>query len=169
MKSLPTASTTTSNTTATATANTAILKDMKAEEPESVSSALAAADKGEPPSAASVSAMELGLIEEEMDKKEETLISASMEDDPPSPATVFCIRLKQPQENLRHKMSVPELCRNFSAVAWCGKLNLIACAAETCARLPSYNVKPPFWIPIHVVNPERPTESAIFNIAAGMD
>ncbi|CAN6487225.1 unnamed protein product [Victoria cruziana] len=166
MKSLPTASTTTSNTTATATANTAILKDMKAEEPESVSSALAAADKGEPPSAASVSAMELGLIEEEMDKKEETLISASMEDDPPSPATVFCIRLKQPQENLRHKMSVPELCRNFSAVAWCGKLNLIACAAETCARLPSYNVKPPFWIPIHVVNPERPTESAIFNIAA---
>lgn len=24
----------------------------------------------------------------------------------------------------------------FSAVAWCGKLNAIACASETCARIP---------------------------------
>lgn len=30
-----------------------------------------------------------------------------------SPATVFCIRLKQPSSNLLFKMSVPELCRNF--------------------------------------------------------
>lgn len=29
------------------------------------------------------------------------------------PATVFRIRLKQPPSNIRHKMSVPELCRNF--------------------------------------------------------
>jgi hypothetical protein len=31
----------------------------------------------------------------------------------PSPATVFRIRLKQPPASLRHKMRVPELCRNF--------------------------------------------------------
>jgi hypothetical protein len=30
-----------------------------------------------------------------------------------SPAIVFRIRLKQPPESLRHKMRVPELCRNF--------------------------------------------------------
>jgi hypothetical protein len=35
------------------------------------------------------------------------------EDTALSPATVFCIRLKQPRSNLLHKMSVPELCRNF--------------------------------------------------------
>ncbi|PWA78756.1 hypothetical protein CTI12_AA212380 [Artemisia annua] len=83
-----------------------------------------------------------------------------------SPATVFCIRLKQPSSNLLFKMSVPELCRNFSAVAWCGKLNAIACASETCARIPSSNANPPFWIPIHIVIPERPTESTVFNVIA---
>lgn len=36
-----------------------------------------------------------------------------MEVDPVSPATVFCVKLKQPNSNLLHKMSVPELCRNF--------------------------------------------------------
>ncbi|KAI7749452.1 hypothetical protein M8C21_029134 [Ambrosia artemisiifolia] len=82
------------------------------------------------------------------------------------PATVFCIRLKQPSSNLQFKMSVPELCRNFSAVAWCGKLNAIACASETCARIPSSNANPPFWIPIHIVIPERPTESTVFNVIA---
>ncbi|MFS7912695.1 hypothetical protein Hanom_Chr02g00132921 [Helianthus anomalus] len=25
-----------------------------------------------------------------------------------------------------------------SAVAWCGKLNAISCASETCARIPRY-------------------------------
>ncbi|ERM95218.1 mediator of RNA polymerase II transcription subunit 16 isoform X1 [Amborella trichopoda] len=80
--------------------------------------------------------------------------------------TVFSIHLHQTPSNLRHKMSVPELCRNFSAVAWCGKLNVIACASETCARIPSSNVKPPFWIPIHIVNPERPTEHAVFDVPA---
>ncbi|EEF43246.1 mediator of RNA polymerase II transcription subunit 16 isoform X1 [Ricinus communis] len=89
-----------------------------------------------------------------------------MEEDSVSPATVFCIRLKQPRSNLQHKMSVPELCRNFSAVAWCGKLNAIACASETCARIPSSNANPPFWIPIHIVIPERPTECAVFNVIA---
>ncbi|XP_058196769.1 mediator of RNA polymerase II transcription subunit 16 isoform X2 [Rhododendron vialii] len=89
-----------------------------------------------------------------------------MEEDAANPATVFCIRLKQPRSNLTHKMSVPELCRNFSAVAWCGKLNAVACASETCARIPSSNANPPFWIPIHIVIPERPTECAVFNVIA---
>ncbi|KAH9626986.1 hypothetical protein KSS87_017837 [Heliosperma pusillum] len=81
-------------------------------------------------------------------------------------ATVFCIQLNQPKSNLLHRMSVPELCRNFSAVAWCGKLNAIACASETCARIPSSKANSPFWIPIHIVIPERPTESTVFNVIA---
>ncbi|XP_075106392.1 mediator of RNA polymerase II transcription subunit 16 isoform X1 [Nicotiana tabacum] len=89
-----------------------------------------------------------------------------MDEDSVNPATVFCIRLKQPRSNLLHKMSVPELCRNFSAVAWCGKLNAIACASETCARIPSSNANPPFWIPVHIVIPERPTECTVFNVIA---
>ncbi|KAL3345341.1 hypothetical protein AABB24_024350 [Solanum stoloniferum] len=89
-----------------------------------------------------------------------------MDEDTVNPAVVFCIRLKQPRSNLLHKMSVPELCRNFSAVAWCGKLNAIACASETCARIPSSNANPPFWIPIHIVIPERPTECTVFNVIA---
>ncbi|KAJ4976015.1 hypothetical protein NE237_001121 [Protea cynaroides] len=89
-----------------------------------------------------------------------------MEEESAAPATVFRIRLKQPRSSLRHKMSVPELCRRFSSVAWCGKLNAIACASETCARIPSSNANPPFWIPIHIVNPERPTECAVFNVIA---
>ncbi|KAL5715592.1 Mediator of RNA polymerase II transcription subunit 16 [Ranunculus cassubicifolius] len=82
------------------------------------------------------------------------------------PATVFEISLKQPKSNLRNKMSVPGLCRKFSAVSWCPKLNVIACASETCARIPSSGENPAFWIPIHIVNPERPTECAVFNVVA---
>ncbi|XP_027932444.1 mediator of RNA polymerase II transcription subunit 16-like isoform X2 [Vigna unguiculata] len=90
----------------------------------------------------------------------------SMEQESVVPATVFCIRLRQPKSNLLYKMSVPEICRNFSAVSWCGKLNAIACASETCARIPSSTGNPPFWIPIHIVIPERPTECAVFNVIA---
>lgn len=43
----------------------------------------------------------------------ETPAGEPMEEDSVSPAAVFCIRLKQPRSNLLHKMSVPELCRNF--------------------------------------------------------
>ncbi|CAK9327448.1 unnamed protein product [Citrullus colocynthis] len=103
----------------------------------------------------------LATEEEVMEKPED-----SMDEDLITPATVFRIKLKQPRSNLQHKMSVPELCRNFSAVAWCGKLNAIACASETCARIPSSNANPPFWIPIHIVIPERPTECAVFNVIA---
>ncbi|KAK3188022.1 hypothetical protein Dsin_027583 [Dipteronia sinensis] len=113
-------------------------------------------------SAAAVVGVAGGVVEEEVAGKEED----PMEEDSVNPATVFCIRLKQPRSNLQHKMSVPELCRNFSAVAWCGKLNAIACASETCARIPSSNANPPFWIPIHTVIPERPTECAVFNVIA---
>ena len=36
-----------------------------------------------------------------------------------TPATVFCIRLKQPKSNLLYKMSVPEICRNFRYLYTC--------------------------------------------------
>jgi hypothetical protein len=39
-----------------------------------------------------------------------------MDEDSVNPATVFTIRLKQSKSNLQHKMSVPELCRNFRLV-----------------------------------------------------
>ncbi|XP_041993906.1 mediator of RNA polymerase II transcription subunit 16-like isoform X1 [Salvia splendens] len=90
----------------------------------------------------------------------------SVDEDSATPATVFQIKLKQPKSNLLHKMSVPELCRTFSVIAWCGKLNCIACASETCARIPSSTANPPFWIPIHIVIPERPTECTVFNVIA---
>ncbi|KAF4363810.1 hypothetical protein F8388_000475 [Cannabis sativa] len=79
-----------------------------------------------------------GVEEEAVEKPEDP-----MEEDSVSPATVFCIRLKQPRSNLLHKMSVPELCRNFSSTA-----------------------NSPFWIPIHIVIPERPTECEVFNVVA---
>ncbi|KAA3478906.1 mediator of RNA polymerase II transcription subunit 16 isoform X3 [Gossypium australe] len=72
-------------------------------------------------------------------KSEDTV----MEEDPVNPATV--------------------------AVAWCGKLNAIACATETCARIPSSNANPPFWIPIQIVIPERPTECAIAVVVVTVD
>ncbi|KAJ1405482.1 hypothetical protein SESBI_25836 [Sesbania bispinosa] len=104
--------------------------------------------------------------EQEVAAEEKPPQDHPMEEDSVSSATVFTIRLKQSRSNLMHKMSVPELCRNFSAVSWCGKLNAIACAAETCARIPSSTANPPFWIPIHIVIPERPTECAVFNVIA---
>ncbi|KAK7252167.1 hypothetical protein RIF29_35931 [Crotalaria pallida] len=107
------------------------------------------------------------VASEEKDKEKSQLDQpVPMEEDSVNPATVFCIRLRQPKSNLLHKMSVPEICRNFSAVSWCGKLNAIACAAETCARIPSSTANPPFWIPIHIVIPERPTECFVFNVIA---
>lgn len=58
----------------------------------------AGSDKAEP----------LSSEEESVEKPDDP-----MEEDSVSPATVFCIRLKQPRSNLQYKMSVPELCRNF--------------------------------------------------------
>lgn len=51
--------------------------------------------------------------EDEVVTSSEKTEDTPMEDDSVNPATVFCIRLKQPRSNLQHKMSVPELCRNF--------------------------------------------------------
>lgn len=56
------------------------------------------------------------LEEDSMEK-----LGDPMEEDSVSPATVFCIRLKQPRSNLQHKMSVPELCRNFRYSSRCHK------------------------------------------------
>ncbi|KAK1283819.1 Mediator of RNA polymerase II transcription subunit 16 [Acorus calamus] len=133
----------------------------------------AAADGGERPSAGDDTTGGGVEGEDGVMAAAEAAMTMKMDEDPAeapdpavSPATVFQILLKQPPSNLRHKMSVPELCRNFSAVAWCGRLNTIACASETCARIPSSNANPPFWIPIHIVNPERPTECAVFNVIA---
>ncbi|KAI0520405.1 hypothetical protein KFK09_007877 [Dendrobium nobile] len=132
---------------------------------------LKALDRTVAAAAAAVGEVEVGDggVEMEADKKvaEEGDRPMDVGDGPPaSPATVFRIRLKQPPSNLRHKMRVPELCRNFSAVAWCDKLNAVACASETCARIPSSNATLPFWVPIHILNPERPTECAVFNVKA---
>ncbi|XP_057843151.1 mediator of RNA polymerase II transcription subunit 16 isoform X3 [Cryptomeria japonica] len=80
--------------------------------------------------------------------------------------TVYQLYLQQTPDSLQHKMTFPELCRKYSAIAWCGRLNVIACASETCARHPSSNVQPPFWIPVHMVSPERPTEHTVFNVTA---
>ncbi|KAI3937030.1 hypothetical protein MKX01_015245 [Papaver californicum] len=103
--------------------------------------------------------------EKQLEQQEEDPV-IPMKEDTGNPPTVFRIRLKQPRSNLLHKMSVPELCLNFSAVSWCEKLNAIACASETCARIPSSTANPPFWIPIHIVNPDRPTECSMFNVRA---
>lgn len=50
---------------------------------------------------------------EEADQKMEDAGAADGGGPHTSPATVFRIRLKQPPSSLRHKMRVPELCRNF--------------------------------------------------------
>ncbi|XP_052734825.1 mediator of RNA polymerase II transcription subunit 16 isoform X2 [Vigna angularis] len=115
---------------------------------------------------------QIAATKEPEEASEKTNEAVSYEEEDPMeqesviPATVFCIRLRQPKSNLLYKMSVPEICRNFSAVSWCGKLNAIACASETCARIPSSTGNSPFWIPIHIVIPERPTECAVFNVIA---
>ncbi|OMO76086.1 hypothetical protein CCACVL1_15928 [Corchorus capsularis] len=76
--------------------------------------------------------------------------------------SAFSLDRKDPDE-LEDKSSS---CLKDFAVAWYGKLNAIACASKTCARIPSSNVNPQFWIPIHIVVPERPTEFAVFNVIA---
>lgn len=53
------------------------------------------------------------VIGEEADQKMEDVGAGDAGGSRTSPATVFRIRLKQPPSSLRHKMRVPELCRNF--------------------------------------------------------
>lgn len=56
---------------------------------------------------------EVVVVAEEKEKPPLDYHPVPMEEDSVNPATVFCIRLKQPKSNLLHKMSVPEICRNF--------------------------------------------------------
>ncbi|KAF9590577.1 hypothetical protein IFM89_035895 [Coptis chinensis] len=115
-----------------------------------------------PPPQVETQEEEKEIIEKKSDEDEDDL----MEESCVPLASVFEIKIKQPKSNSLYKMNVPHLCRKFSSTAWCAKLNAIACASETCARIPSSNGRPPFWIPIHIVNPERPTECADFNVIA---
>ncbi|MED6207531.1 hypothetical protein PIB30_036688 [Stylosanthes scabra] len=67
---------------------------------------------------------ELEAVPEAQEKNEAVEVSGEQKQPPvenpmeedsvtTTPATVFCIRLKQPKSHLLHKMSVPEVCRNF--------------------------------------------------------
>lgn len=153
---------------------TTTVKDSESQQPESSSGAIVATTAVDSAVVEGSDKAEL-IVDDEAKREEEGEDEERVEmksDDPMDEgvearaAVVFCIRLKQPRSNLLHKMSVPELCRKFSAVAWCGKLNAIACASETCARIPSSTANAPFWIPIHIVIPERPTECTVFNVIA---
>ncbi|KAI5402157.1 hypothetical protein KIW84_066565 [Lathyrus oleraceus] len=61
-------------------------------------------------------------------------------------------------------MDFPQICCYFSVVAWCGKVNAIAYASEAGISDPSSILSPSFWIHVHIVIPERPTECAVFNV-----
>lgn len=60
----------------------------------------------------SVSAQEQEVVAEDKSPPMEQ----PMDEDSVIPATVFTIMLKQSKSDLQHKMSVPELCRNFRSV-----------------------------------------------------
>lgn len=87
--------------------------------------AAAAAEDLAGDAAAAAAADSVDAAEEAAEKKAEeeagdcAMDAAAVPDGPaPAPATVFRIRLKQPPSNLRHKMSVPELCRNFRSASF---------------------------------------------------
>lgn len=89
------------------------------------------------------------------------------EDDEESMAgTVLHVSLHTPNSISPRKTNFVELWRTFSAVAWCSKSSLLACATEVCAKDPRSESHLLFWIPVHIVNPERPTEHAVFNVIA---
>uniref|UniRef100_A0A0R0FX46 Mediator of RNA polymerase II transcription subunit 16 n=1 Tax=Glycine max TaxID=3847 RepID=A0A0R0FX46_SOYBN len=79
---------------------------------------------------------------------------------------VVCSTMRETHVSAYDSCTVNLLILFPGAVSWCGKLNAIACPSETCARIPSSTGNPPFWIPIHIVIPERPTECAVFNVIA---
>ncbi|CAI8618718.1 unnamed protein product [Vicia faba] len=84
----------------------------------------------------------------------------------PTLDTIFQICLEQLVIYSLHKMNYPQVCRNFSVVAWCGKLNAIACASKACISDPSSILSPTFFILVHNLILERPTECAVFNVIA---
>ncbi|KAM7259120.1 hypothetical protein ACFE04_014861 [Oxalis oulophora] len=80
------------------------------------------------------------------------------EEDSVTPATVFCIRLRQALSNLQHKMS----CR---CVVWETQCYCL------CIRNLCKNFKDCMYLFLlcrfaHLTNPERPTECAVFNVIA---
>ncbi|MCO5608736.1 hypothetical protein L7F22_062951 [Adiantum nelumboides] len=81
-------------------------------------------------------------------------------------ATVLHVSLHAPLSTSPPKGQFAELKRTFSAVTWCAKSGLLACATEVCAKDSRSSASPFFWIPIHIIHPERPTEHAVFNITA---
>lgn len=92
--------------------------------------------------------------------------SEELEDEEDDEKTILQVALRSPPFSTALKMNFPELCRKFSAVAWCSKTNLICCAVETCSRDQGSTQEPAFWIPMHLVDPERPTEHSVFNVPA---
>ncbi|XP_024540755.1 mediator of RNA polymerase II transcription subunit 16-like isoform X1 [Selaginella moellendorffii] len=97
------------------------------------------------------------------DGEEENPAAADGDDES---STILQLSLHPQPFSQRRRIKFPDFKSFSSAAAWCGKTNIIACATETCARDPGSRQKPTFWIPVHVVDPERPTEHAIFNVVA---
>ncbi|KAL5067827.1 hypothetical protein RYX36_018714 [Vicia faba] len=92
--------------------------------------------------------------EEEKDPMEMNVEEENEQDSfSPTPGTVFQICLEQPAVYSLHKMNYPQVCRNFSVVAWCGKLNAIACASEACISDPSSILSPTLLDPCAYYDP----------------
>ena len=114
------------------------------------------------------------MMEEEVEEAATPVNGPMEEEEEVEAGTVFHISLKQSPSTLLHKMNLPESIRrnfrytyflfpsfhfqynlatiffqclvSFSAVAWCAKLNAIACATETCARIPRFVVCVSFYL-----------------------
>lgn len=80
--------------------------------------------------------------------------------------SVLHVSLHVPPSTASSKSTFAELQRTFSAVAWCAKSSLLACATEVCAKDSRSNSLMLFWIPIHIIHPERSTEHALFYVDA---
>ncbi|CAM6060831.1 unnamed protein product [Sphagnum tenellum] len=105
-------------------------------------------------------------VEEEEQQQQQQQQEEEEEQEEELDSTILQVSLHPAPFVRIHKMSFPELCRTFSAVAWCAKTNLICCAVETCTSDQGSSSELAFWIPVHVVDPERPTEHSIFNVPA---
>ncbi|KAH7306582.1 hypothetical protein KP509_22G020500 [Ceratopteris richardii] len=88
------------------------------------------------------------------------------EDEESMIATVLHVYLHTPPASSIQSGEFAVLQRTFSAIAWCAKSGLLACATEVRAKDARLNSGPSFWIPIHIIHPERPTEHSVFNVNA---
>jgi hypothetical protein len=71
-------------------------------------------------------------VEEEEEQQQQQQQEEEEEQEEELDSTILQVSLHPAPFVRIHKMSFPELCRTFSAVAWCAKTNLICCAVETC-------------------------------------